>query len=70
MGNCITTNKRLKKLDADLEMINTENGIRYDYLLREFTVIKQMLQSQNLEERRRYSCINPVLNNHSQIKYI
>ena len=70
MGNCITTNKRLKKLDADLEMLKTENRIRYEFLLREFTVVKQMLQSQNLEERRRFSCINPVLNTQNQIKYV
>ena len=69
MGNCIPTNKRLKQLDSDLQMMSSENRIRYDYLLREFTVVKQMLQSQNLEERRRYSCINPVLNQR-EIKYI
>ena len=70
MGNCITTNKRLKKLDADLEMLKTENRIRYEFLLREFTVVKQISQSPNVEERRRFSCINPVLNTQNQIKYV
>ena len=66
MGSCITRD-RIDQIDADLQMLNSENRIRNDNLLREILVIKQMLNPEIFHENKRYSCY-PV--QRTAIKYI
>ena len=67
MGNCLGPRKQLKQIDLDVQMLNSENRIHYEYLLREITIIKNLLQSRQIEDNRRYS-YNPVHRN--EIKYV
>ena len=58
---------QISQIETEMQMLNSESRIRNEFLLREISILKQMLQTKNFDDNRRYS-YHPVTQN--QIKYV
>lgn len=67
MGSCVSYENKICQIETEMQMLNTETRIRNDHLLREISILKQLLQTKNFDENRRYS-YNPVTR--KEIKYV
>lgn len=67
MGSCVSNENKISQIEAELQMLNSETRIRNDHLLREISILKQLLQTKNFDKNRRYS-FYPATRN--EIKYV
>ena len=67
MGSCVSYENKISQIETEMQMLNSETRIRNDHLLREISILKQLLQTKNFDENRRYS-YNPVTR--KEIKYV
>ena len=67
MGSCMSRENQISQIETEMQMLNSESRIRNEFLLREISILKQMLQTKNFDDNRRYS-YHPVTQN--QIKYV
>ena len=67
MGSCVSNENKISQIEAEMQMLNSESRIRNDFLLREISILKSLLQTKNFDENRRYS-YHPVTRN--EIKYV
>ena len=55
---------QISQIETEMQMLNSESRIRNEFLLREISILKQMLQTKNFDDNRRYS-YHPVTQIHS-----
>ena len=60
MGSCVSYENKISQIEAEIQMLNSETRIQNDHLLREISILKQLLQIKKSDENRRYS-YNPVI---------
>lgn len=58
---------QISQIETEMQMLNSESRIRNEFLLREISILKQMLETKNLDDNRRYSYHHVTRN---QIKYV
>ena len=63
----MSNENKISQIEAEMQMLNSESRIRNDFLLREISILKSLLQTKNFDENRRYS-YHPVTRN--EIKYV
>ena len=67
MGSCVSYENKISQIEAEIQMLNSETRFQNDHLLREISILKELLKIKKFDENRRYS-FHPVTRN--EIKYV